>query len=164
MTAQPPRREDRSHAQPRAGLLQAEHGEHGEDRTGAAALLGAGAEGGVEPARPCPALHLKISRRAFQVGGGWWRHLGRWALAEMLQAVQPGPDRRGPGPERVSGISCVGKTRTQGVQRCPAANSLPFRMPFLINCWTGRTREQPLNPDAILDALKKALAEADAER
>ena len=47
-------------------------------------------------------------------------------------------------PEQgVSGIPCVGKTRMQGVQRCLAANSLPFRMPFLINCWTGRTREQP---------------------
>ncbi len=34
----------------------------------------------------------------------------------------------------VSGIPCVGETRTQGVQRCPAANNLPFRMPFLISC------------------------------
>ena len=59
----------------------------------------------------------------------------------------------------VSGIPCVGKTRTQGVQRCPAANNLPFRTPFLINCLTGRTPRTAFNPDGILDALKKALAE-----
>lgn len=44
VTPQPPRREDRSHAQ---APLRAEHGEHGEDRTGAAALLGAAPKAGL---------------------------------------------------------------------------------------------------------------------
>ena len=62
VTAQPPRR---GGPEPRAATRRcrfgAEHGEHGEDRSGAAARL-RGAEGGVEPARRRPALQWEISR------------------------------------------------------------------------------------------------------
>jgi hypothetical protein len=36
-----------------------------------------------------------------------------------------------------------GKLGRKESSDAPPQNSLPFRMPFLINCWTGRTREQP---------------------
>ena len=65
VTAQPPRKEDRSHAQPSAGLLGPSMASMA--RTGLEWPRLRGAEGGVEPARPCPALHSKISRRAV-----WW--------------------------------------------------------------------------------------------
>ena len=51
----------------RRRYFSAEHGEHGEDRTGAAPK--GCPQGKVDAARPCPAIDLKISRRAF-VGGG----------------------------------------------------------------------------------------------
>ena len=63
VTAQPPRREDRSHAQPRTGASSAPS-MASMARTGLERPR-SGAEGGVEPARSCSALYWQISRRAF---------------------------------------------------------------------------------------------------
>jgi hypothetical protein len=68
VTAQPPRREDRNHAQPRAGASSAPS-MASMARTGLSGRLERRPKGGVEPARPCPALRWKISRRA--VVGIW---------------------------------------------------------------------------------------------
>ena len=63
VTAQPPRREDRSHAQPRAGASSAPS-MASMARTGLSGRLERRPQGGVEPARTCPALRWTISRRA----------------------------------------------------------------------------------------------------
>src|ERR1700722_10810031 len=63
VTAQPPRREDRSHAQPRTGASSAPS-MASTARTGLSGRLERRPQGGVEPARTCPALRWKISRRA----------------------------------------------------------------------------------------------------
>jgi hypothetical protein len=81
VVAQPPLQEDRSHAQPRAGpfsgLSMASMARTGLEWPRSVR----GAEGGVEPARSCPALHSKISSARW--GGRVPQRAGRQSRMEL---------------------------------------------------------------------------------
>ena len=115
VTAQPPRREDRSHAQPRAGASSAPS-MASMARTGLSGRLERRPQGGVEPARTCPALRWKISRRA--VVGIQCRPAtklpGRTPRRDKLSQRGPRADADQTGPEAASRRTGCTKPRRSG--------------------------------------------------
>jgi hypothetical protein len=86
-----------------------------------------------------------------------WQLGTRFSIAVTWRQVSSG----------LSGISCgIGHDRSKGAHPCHAAKNLMSLMPSPISCWPVPTREPPrpspgqaLEPNGLMDDLKKALAE-----